>query len=72
MLDLTECCLNDFRKDGVDWISRFPPTKTLLESFVFAHILAPPVNFKALEYVLGQLTNLRQLRVNGDVPATQL
>ena len=68
MLDLFEDEVND---DEVDWISCFPESGTCLESLSFDCVECP-INFAALERLLGRSPNLKKLRLNRFVSIGQL
>lgn len=60
VLDLIESEVTD---DEVDWVSCFPEDVTCLESLAFDCVEAP-INFKALEGLVGRSPSLRKLRLN--------
>lgn len=60
VLDLIE---SDVTDDEVDWVSCFPEDVTCLESLAFDCVEAP-INFKALEGLVGRSPLLRKLRLN--------
>ena len=60
VLDLIESEVTD---DEVDWVSCFPEDVTCLESLAFDCVEAP-INFKALEALVGRSPLLRKLRLN--------
>lgn len=68
VLDLFEDEVND---DEVDWISCFPESGTCLESLSFDCVECP-INFSALERLLGRSPNLKKLRLNRFVSIGQL
>uniref|UniRef100_A0A7C9AVV3 F-box domain-containing protein n=1 Tax=Opuntia streptacantha TaxID=393608 RepID=A0A7C9AVV3_OPUST len=68
VLDLFEDEVND---DEVDWISCFPESGTCLESLSFDCVECP-INFAALERLLGRSPNLKKLRLNRFVSIGQL
>ncbi|KAJ8426647.1 hypothetical protein Cgig2_029831 [Carnegiea gigantea] len=68
VLDLFEDEVND---DEVDWISCFPESGTCLESLSFDCVECP-INFAALERLLGGSPNLKKLRLNRFVSIGQL
>lgn len=68
VLDLFEDEVND---DEVDWISCFPESGTCLESLSFDCVECP-INFAALEGLLGRSPNLKKLRLNRFVSIGQL
>lgn len=65
-LDLIENDVEDDEDMVVDWISRFPPGKTCLESLVFDCVRCS-VNFGALEALVARSPSLWRLRVNDHV-----
>ncbi|XP_020682839.1 transport inhibitor response 1-like protein [Dendrobium catenatum] len=65
-LDLIENDVEDDEDEVVDWISRFPPGKTCLESLVFDCVRFI-VNFEALEALVARSPSLWRLRVNEHV-----
>ncbi|KAH7654674.1 Leucine rich repeat proteins some proteins containing F-box protein [Dioscorea alata] len=72
VLDLIENDMEDDEDDDdVDWISKFPETKTYLESLVFDCVRCP-VNFEALEALVARSPALLRLRVNQHVSLGQL
>ncbi|CAE6231804.1 unnamed protein product [Arabidopsis arenosa] len=68
VLDLIESEVTD---DAVDWISCFPEDVTCLESLAFDCVEAP-INFKALESLVGRLPFLKKLRLNRFVSLVEL
>ncbi|VVB15511.1 unnamed protein product [Arabis nemorensis] len=68
VLDLIESEVSD---DEVDWISCFPEDVTNLESLAFDCVEAP-INFKALESLVGRSPFLKKLRLNRFVSLEEL
>ncbi|KAG7537322.1 hypothetical protein ISN44_As13g012230 [Arabidopsis suecica] len=68
MLDLIDSEVTD---DDVDWISCFPEDVTCLESLAFDCVEAP-INFKALEGLIGRSPFLKKLRLNRFVSLVEL
>lgn len=68
VLDLIESEVTD---DEVDWVSCFPEDVTCLESLAFDCVEAP-INFKALEGLVGRSPSLRKLRLNRFVSLEEL
>ncbi|XP_022137547.1 transport inhibitor response 1-like protein [Momordica charantia] len=68
VLDLIE---SDVTDDEVDWISCFPEKETCLESLVFDCVECP-INFEALEMLVGRSPSLKKLGVNRYVLLGQL
>ncbi|KAG0487037.1 hypothetical protein HPP92_009132 [Vanilla planifolia] len=70
-LDLIENDVEDDENDAVDWLSRFPPGKTFLESLVF-DCVGCAVNFEALEALVARSPSLWRLRVNEHISVDRL
>ncbi|PKA52955.1 Transport inhibitor response 1-like protein [Apostasia shenzhenica] len=70
-LDLIENDVEDDESEVVDWISRFPPGTTCLESLVF-DCVGCAVNFEALEALVGRSPSLWRLRVNDHISVGRL
>lgn len=68
VLDLIESEVTD---DEVDWISCFPEDVTSLESLAF-DCVESPINFKALEGLVGRSPFLKKLRLNRFVSLEEL
>ncbi|KAK8921406.1 Transport inhibitor response 1-like protein [Platanthera zijinensis] len=70
-LDLIENDVEDDEDEVVDWVSRFPPGKTCLESLVF-DCVGFAVNFGALEALVARSPRLWRLRVNDYISVGRL
>ncbi|XP_061362345.1 transport inhibitor response 1-like protein [Gastrolobium bilobum] len=72
VLEVVESVVEVYDDDHeVDWISCFPESETHLESLVF-DCVESPVNFAALEGLVGRSPCLKKLRLNRYVSMSQL